>query len=1279
MNYPMKTRKPARILSVLTAALLLIVLLAGVPVTLAAGDLSMAPIEDQTLRIIQAKSPTEGVDWGGEPLVLTIRVSDPAAALSVSVDNPAVLVSQGFSGLNGNVLTLKPLKVGHSRVTVTAELAGETVSNTFLAVVNLYEDTGEYEWGEMEIPGGGFMTGYVFNPNVPDRLYCRTDVGGAWRYNFKTEYWENITKWVGANGSGNGGSGSGYNNSCATPLGLAVDPTPGRGDWVYLAGGTTLYRSEDCGETWYVVSSSTGSTMAGNAGGRGTGERIAVVPRVDAAGVPTGDEPIIFLAGSGGGLRRSYDGGATWAGVTLSHGAGYNPTTNETSLAFVNYDPADPRIVIVSTAGQYGGRNASDAASQYVRGPSVFISFDNGATFAELATQPKPGHYPTSGSSAAVGYVGYRSDFTKKDASGNHYMYITFTDSSQTGANFGMEGPGYDGCLFRYKIDSTGAVTAADNITPVNVDGVYVRGPGSNVTANRMMGISMGGVSVDPQIPGALICSSIVSDYTTDDPLMYHRGMEAIFRSLDYGETWFPVLCGYNMFGDCAWGEKAPYIDPTVNVTHMNNLDDLLDTSKPFAQNIATESWWEPWTFLHWDTCPIINPFDSNMAFFNTGAGSYMTKNLTALDDINAAVPHSTPPEGDPYNGFFFQTTGAAPNHVITDRVTNPYTAYRIGNPINNLTAADSIKWETAPGIGLTVNIGPGLISPPSGDIIAMNTLGDHGGWGFKGIHTPPKHSFGYERDIPERFQALYGGKTRAVTNGWITARGLDVAYQNPDVIVMCGAGDWHYLARGGIVISLDNGETFSQMPDGWARGATEPCYTMGIGNGMPNSTVQGYVTTLKNASAGSAPGYCTVSTDGKVVLWNIGGTNQIQRVVRTEDYGQNWTQPVFYSAAAPSTATLSATTAVRLYFDRVNPDICYAFTTSTTAYVSVDGAKTFRPVSGGAITGTFSGNSLTTVSSDYPEVRGEIGSEGVVYVITNNNMYKVVYDKAANTMSSAAVSKGASPSPVITNILKGGQGIGPDGDLAHQAIYVYGYIPAVRGNQQSGYGVYRSLDNGATWRKISNSTDNPNPAGSRADPYLNANDQFADVRALTGDNRTFGRVYLLTGNAPGGANYGEMIVNLVESGEVNKSALNKAIEDFEGLTESHWMTSLWANASAAYEVALEVYDNSLAIQDEVDAAEAALRLALDALLPPWIAPASGQAPSFVIRKNMILQIKIATNVNAANITFTSSNSNIVIVSPTGVITGKSIGVAVIQVKDAVTGAIFNFVVNCTN
>ena len=90
-----------------------------------------------------------------------------------------------------------------------------------------------------------------------------------------------------------------------------------------------------------------------------------------------------------------------------------------------------------------------------------------------------------------------------------------------------------------------------------------------------------------------------------------------------------------------------------------------------------------------------------------------------------------------------------------------------------------------------------------------------------------------------------------------------------------------------------------------------------------------------------------------------------------------------------------------------------------------------------------------------------------------------------------------------------------------------------------------------------------------------------------------------------------------------------------------------------------------------------ALWAAMDELELAVLTVAPGQAPSFVIRKNMITQLKLDTNLE--NLTYTSSNPAIATVTQSGVVTGKSIGVAVIQIKEAITGAIFNIVVNVTN
>jgi hypothetical protein len=183
-----------------------------------------------------------------------------------------------------------------------------------------------------------------------------------------------------------------------------------------------------------------------------------------------------------------------------------------------------------------------------------------GDTFHELPHQPLPGRQVTSGSTY-YGYMGFRSEFAPPDEDGNRFLFITYSD---TGNNLmGMEGFGVDGALFRYQIDASGNIVDWENITPVRITDSYVRA--ATPLTHHQFGHALGGVSVDPQVPGAIIVSTLRQANQSPDPAEYARPMDTIYRSLDYGETWFPINNGYNRFGNLAFEEKAPYARPLVN------------------------------------------------------------------------------------------------------------------------------------------------------------------------------------------------------------------------------------------------------------------------------------------------------------------------------------------------------------------------------------------------------------------------------------------------------------------------------------------------------------------------------------------------------------------------------------------------------------------------------------------------------------------------------------------------------------------------------------------
>jgi xyloglucan-specific exo-beta-1,4-glucanase len=380
------------------------------------------------------------------------------------------------------------------------------------------QTTQTYTWKNVQIVGGGFVPGIIYNRSESGLVYARTDIGGAYRLDRSSGLWVPLLDSIGWD-----------DWNLTGVLSLATDAKdPKR---LYLACGSytnswdpyngAILRSADYGATW--AKTAMPFKIGGNMPGRGCGERLAIDPNNNA---------ILFFGASGDktkayGLWKSTDYGVTWSQVTSFP----NPGT------YIE-DSTDTYDYLTSIQGIYWvvfdestGTSGSATQTIYVgvgdkNGNCIYRSTNGGSTWALVPGQP-------------VQYTLACPHQAQLD-SVNHYLYITYS-------NNGGPYAGSMGDVYRLN-------TATDALTCVSP--VVNNGTGSG---DCYFGYA--GLSIDRQKPTTLM----VTGYSSWWP------DTIIWRSTDSGATWTKIwdwgannsrTLRYTLDITAApwlnWGETAP-------------------------------------------------------------------------------------------------------------------------------------------------------------------------------------------------------------------------------------------------------------------------------------------------------------------------------------------------------------------------------------------------------------------------------------------------------------------------------------------------------------------------------------------------------------------------------------------------------------------------------------------------------------------------------------------------------------------------------------------------
>lgn len=370
-----------------------------------------------------------------------------------------------------------------------------------------------YEYKNLPIPGGGYVTGFLYHPKQNHILYARTDIGGTYRYDAKKQIWVSLITHV-----------TMEDLSETFPISMALDDT--NPAMLYIACGVNAERSgvlavsEDYGEHFRYEKMPV--LVHGNLSGRGTGERLIVDKNCPDR---------LYYASQQEGLWITENQGKDWRKLTA---------LPEEYLAFVTQIGT---ALVVSSAGV-----TTMNQHKNMRGHSLYVSYDAGEHFEEL---PEP-------QSRVIEGCRLNGLVAQRWALDEMYLYVTFASTGKR--SYVLEngyscdsGDAIDGRVARYELLKNGRIGAYKEITPVAAGRTAGIGL-DRISPHKPLDFGFSGIDVSVQTPGMVVCTTIVKD-----------DGDSIFRSYDYGESWQQILY------DLKEGEitfRTPYMQPACNGGH---------------------------------------------------------------------------------------------------------------------------------------------------------------------------------------------------------------------------------------------------------------------------------------------------------------------------------------------------------------------------------------------------------------------------------------------------------------------------------------------------------------------------------------------------------------------------------------------------------------------------------------------------------------------------------------------------------------------------------------